>query len=170
MSRSVETIRTVLRTANVLVDIVATLTGLVMLACIVVQIIGRWVENPMPWTEEMTRYAFVWMAYLGVGIGFRKAESARVTMFVRYLPECLRRMVPWIYAAVSAGFFLLILCAGIELVSQQVVMTERCATFDLPTWLVGLSVPVAGLVGIAGVVESMLFHPELVREGQESPQ
>ena len=151
-------LRLVFQCANFPIDVIATLAGFNMLVAIIVQIVSRWLESPVPWTEEMTRFSFIWMVYLGVGIGFRHAESARVTLFFAAFPKWVRRMLPLVYSGVSAGFFTLILLAGVELVRQQIVMTEMGAALSIPMWIVGLSVPVAGLVGVLGVLESMFFH------------
>lgn len=138
-----------------------------MLVAVVLQIVGRWVNQPLPWTEEMTRYSFIWMVYLGVGIGFRRAESARVTMFLHFFPGFIRSLTPWIYAIVSMGFFFVILFAGIDVVEQQIMMTERGAALDIPMWTIGISVPIAGFVGIAGIVESLILHFDRIRQTQE---
>ena len=46
--------------------------GAVFLALMVVfttlQIVGRYLfSTPFPWTEEMTRYMFVWMGFISIG-------------------------------------------------------------------------------------------------------
>ena len=170
MSRSDTIARTFFRVINLPVDAVATAAGLIMLVAIVVQIVGRWFATSLPWTEEMTRYSFVWMVYLGLGIGFRRVESARVTMFLHLFPKPFRYLAPLIYTVVSIGFFAVILFAGVQIVSQQVMMTERGAALDIPLWLVGLSIPVAGFAGIAGILESLLLCFDRVRDSGEASQ
>ena len=160
-------LRLIFQCANFPIDVIATLAGFNMLVAIIVQIVSRWLESPVPWTEEMTRFSFIWMVYLGVGIGFRRVESARVTLFFATFPKCVRNLLPWIYSGFSAGFFVLILFAGVELVRQQVIMTEMGAALSIPMWIVGLSVPVAGLVGVLGVLESMVFHRSRVHDDGE---
>ncbi len=104
---------------------------------------------------------------LGDGIGFRRAESARVTMFLHFFPDFIRSLAPWIYAIVSMGFFFVILFAGIEVVDQQIMMTERGAALDIPMWTIGISVPIAGFVGIVGIVESLILHFDRIRQTLE---
>ena len=64
------------------------------------QVASRLLGAPVPWTEEATRYLFVWMIFLGLAAGFRTVESARVTVFIAMMPEYLRRLAVPIYVVV----------------------------------------------------------------------
>ena len=53
--------------------------GAVFLALMVVfttlQIVGRYLfSTPFPWTEEMTRYMFVWMVFISIGYAVKTGE------------------------------------------------------------------------------------------------
>jgi TRAP-type C4-dicarboxylate transport system permease small subunit len=127
-----------------------------------IQILGRWLGRPAPWTEEATRFLFIWLVFLGIGSGFRRAESARVTVFLNYLPGFLKRLAPWIYVVSTVGFFIFMFVTGVQLVSQQVRMRELGSALMIPMWLVGLCVPLSAVLGILGVMESIFLRPELI--------
>ena len=46
-----------------------------MIFTILVQIIGRVIGHPFPWTEETSRYLFLWMMFVALAAGFNQAES-----------------------------------------------------------------------------------------------
>lgn len=49
------------------------------------QVIGRhFFPKPFSWTEEMTRYLFVWMTYIALGYGVKEEKHIRI-LFVRNL-------------------------------------------------------------------------------------
>ena len=49
------------------------------------QVLGRYVlVRPFPWTEEMTRYMFVWMVYISIGFAVKENKHIRIT-FLRSL-------------------------------------------------------------------------------------
>ena len=49
------------------------------------QVIGRhFLPKPFSWTEEMTRYLFVWMTYIALGYGVKEEKHIRI-LFVRNL-------------------------------------------------------------------------------------
>ena len=86
---------------NVIVGV--ALTG--MFFTIMAQIIGRLVAHPFPWTEETTRYLFIWMMFIALAAGFNKAESSRVVLFLNLGPKWLKKFSVVLYAVIVIGFF-----------------------------------------------------------------
>ena len=64
-----------------------------MTTVILIQIIGRIVGHPFPWTEESSRYLFLWMMFVALAAGFNRCESARVTLFVQMAPNWFKKFV-----------------------------------------------------------------------------
>jgi len=147
-------------------DVMAGLTTALIFVFLLIQISGRVLDSPAPWTEEGTRFVFIWMIYLGIGIGFRKGESARVTIFLRWMPRVVQQASKWVYLLTSAGFFLFMLVTGVELAMQQVNMNELGSALMIPMWLIGICVPVSAALGLLGLVESVLLHPEVLEAGE----
>jgi C4-dicarboxylate transporter, DctQ subunit len=147
---------------NGLTDLFASLTSAGIFIVVIWQVIGRLIGHPAPWTEELTRFIFIWMIYLGIGIGFRKAESARVTLFLNYFPSFIRKGSIWIYSIAVIGFFLFMFFSGIELMSQQITMNETSSVLLIPMWLIGLSVPFGAFVGILNTIQSLIYDRSLL--------
>ena len=154
------------RKINFVSDFMALLTTVAIFIVVVIQIIGRVADNPAPWTEEATRVFFISMVYLGIGIGFRRSESARVTIFLNWLPRPLRKLSRWIYVISTTGFFAFMFYTGVQLVLQQYSMHEIGAAFMIPMWWVGLFVPLSAVLGILGVMENLLLYPDLLDGGE----
>lgn len=148
-------------------DYLAGVATVVMLACVLIQVGSRLAGRPVAWTEESTRFLFIWIVFLGIGAGFRKAESPRVTYFVSKMPRSIRRLAPYIYAVTCLAFFLVVLITGSQLVLQQIQSHEMGSALLIPMWLVGASVPASAVLGILGVIESLLLWPELLRVEEE---
>lgn len=147
---------------NKLVDALAGIAAGSIVITVIIQILGRVIGNPAPWTEEGTRFIFIWMIFLGIGMGFRKSESARVTIMVGYAPLFFRKLSKWTYTLFSFIFFGFMIVYGYRVMMQQVNMNEMGSALMIPMWLIGASVPVSGILGIIGVVESLVLHPDLV--------
>jgi C4-dicarboxylate transporter, DctQ subunit len=143
----------------------ASSTALIFLT-VLIQIAGRSLGHPAPWTEEGTRFVFIWMIYLGLGIGFRKGESARVTQFLKWMPQFVQEMSKWIYLVTSTGFFLFMLVTGIQLTIQQMVMNELGSALMIPMWMVGVCVPVSACLGLLGLAENFISYPKLIEMGE----
>lgn len=150
---------------NCITDVMAALSAAAIFIVVVWQVFGRVLGIPAPWTEEVTRFLFIWLIFLGIGIGFRKAESARVTILVQYAPKFLQKAGVWLYTIATIGFFLFMLVYGIELMSQQLNTNEKSAALLLPMWLIGLSIPVAAITGILNVIQSLIYNQNIIEKG-----
>lgn len=154
---------------NKIADILGVLVAIGIFVIILIQIVGRLIRKPAPWTEEATRFLFIWMIFLGIGMGFRRCESTRFTFLIEYMPSFMKRFSKWIYILFSIGFFIFMIIYGFDLVQQQINMNEIGSAFMIPMWLVGISVPFSGIIGILGVIENVLLYPDLIEvEGAEN--
>ena len=58
-----------------------------MVAVIFYQVIMRYVfNNSSFWSEELGKFLFVWISWLGISIGMRRAEHIRITLIVDRMP------------------------------------------------------------------------------------
>ena len=89
-----------------LTDVVAGIAAFGILVVVLLQVASRLLGAPVPWTEEATRYLFVWMIFLGLAAGFRTVEAARVTVFIALAPRVFGRLAVPIYVVIGA-----VLCA-----------------------------------------------------------
>lgn len=161
-----EKIEKFFRYTNKIFDIFAIIISVSLFATVIIQIAGRSIGHPAPWTEECARFLFLWMVFLGMGMGFRKCESARVTLLADKLPKSMKKISVGIYAIFSIGFFLFMFIYGLGLVAQQINVNEMGSALMIPMWIVGASVPVGAVLGILGVIENLVFHPELIDGGE----
>ena len=72
--------------------IVIVLMG-IMTVLVSAQIVSRYVFNfPLGWTEEMARFSFVWVSFLGASALMQVREHINVTVFVEAFPPRLRAL------------------------------------------------------------------------------
>lgn len=61
-----------------------------------IQIISRYVLGAsLSWTEELTRYLFVWSGFLSVSYCTRKCISIKIEQFVAMFPQEGKRCLSW---------------------------------------------------------------------------
>lgn len=143
---------------NVLVGV--CLTGIFF--TIILQIIGRETGHPFPWTEETTRYLFLWMMFIALASCFNKAESSRVIIFLNLGPKWLKKFSEILYAIVVIGFFGFMVVYGIQLVNQQISMNEMGTALIIPMAFIGICVPISGIFGIIGTIQSFLEYKKCI--------
>lgn len=62
-----------------------------MVGAIFLQVVMRFAfNNSSSWSEELGKFLFVWLSWLGISIGHRKKEHIKITMLVDKLPEKFR--------------------------------------------------------------------------------
>lgn len=66
-------------------DILCGGTLVCLLLVVLLQVGGRLMGVTLTWTEETTRFFFLWMMFLAVAAGFNRAESSRVVILVNML-------------------------------------------------------------------------------------
>ncbi|MDR2932687.1 MAG: TRAP transporter small permease [Oscillospiraceae bacterium] len=65
-----------------------------MVLCVSLQVVGRYVMKvPNPWTEEASRYMFVYMVFASIGICARRSKHIRITIMHSLLPK---RLIPYL--------------------------------------------------------------------------
>ena len=67
---------------------------LLVVFCLGAQVFFRFVLNAsLTWSEELSRFAFIWLVYMGAVLGAKERIHIRVTAFHRLLPVGIRGWV-----------------------------------------------------------------------------
>lgn len=88
--------------------VAAALTGSMALL-VFLQVIFRYLlDAPLDWSEEMSTFAFAWMALLGASVGLKHDEHPRLDIFFALFPPALQK---WTRVLINLAviFMLLIL-------------------------------------------------------------
>jgi TRAP-type C4-dicarboxylate transport system permease small subunit len=96
-------------------------------ALVLAQVVCRYIfNNPLVWSEEIARLAFVWVAMLTWGLGQRRRSHIAVTFFPDMLPR-----VPRLLLAMLVQALVILFCA--LLVWHGWTLTLRNLDLDLVT-------------------------------------
>lgn len=158
MERKKTVLSKVFDMVNTLENVVLAVMVIGMIVTILLQIIGRVIGHPFPWTEETSRYLFLWMMFVALAAGFNQAESSRVTLLLTVGPKWLKKVSEILYAVIVVAFFGFMVVYGIEVVKQQVMMKEMGTALQIPMYIIGICVPISGILGILGVVQSFVEY------------
>ena len=112
--------QTVDRITNIIVWLCRLGLGLsfaILVGTVLIQVIGRTVGSSPVWTEELTRYALLYLAAFGAGLALRSGDLVNVDVVCEVLPG----RAPWwlrLFAAgVTAALALYLLPSGWKYVS-----------------------------------------------------
>ena len=103
MERTIEIIEGALKKAIVLCGEIALL---VLLSCCILQVFTRYVLNDsLTWTEELARFSFMYVSFLGAALCVDAGTHARITVLVDFVPKAVRTLFEYI------GYVIIIICA-----------------------------------------------------------
>jgi TRAP-type C4-dicarboxylate transport system permease small subunit len=110
----------------------------------VFQVINRFLIGlPFPWGEELIRFLFVWVVFLGIGIVYKAKGHANVELLTAQLSEKSQRLLEFASELACLAFFFLLLFQGYNLFT--VTMNQISPSMQINMGLVYLAVPVCAL-------------------------
>ena len=134
-------------------------------AAVFLQIMTRYVfKAPLVWTEEVARFAFIWLAFVGVAVTERQNAHFRVTFLVEKAPPRLRYAI-WVLVE------LCILATLLLLFYQAVKYTEMgkhniSAVMQLRLNYIYVSLPVFVVLAIVNRLRNAV---RTLRSGTDNP-
>ena len=82
--------RALIALADRLVQAVAVICMLALVACVVLGVVSRQTNAPLAWTDELAQMFLVWSALAGWMIALRRRSHIRITMLIDRLPARAR--------------------------------------------------------------------------------
>ena len=120
--------------------------SVVMIVVTLAQVVFRYVvAAPLPWSEELARYCFVWIVFLGGAVGLSRGIHLGVDLFVNTLPARLRRRIDALTSALIAGFAVTVIYASLPVLSMN--MFQRSPALGVQMSYIYLAIPLSmGLI------------------------
>ena len=115
------------------------------------QIIMRSVFNSsLTWSEELTRYIFIWQIWLGVSIAQKEKQHIKVELLFSFIKnEKFKDVVDIIATLIMIAFNVFLVIKGSELVGQMIVRHNLSSAMRLPMYIVYLVLPLsAGILSL----------------------
>ena len=107
------------------------------------QVIMRKVFNDsLAWSEELTRYIFIWQIWLGVSIAQRDKQHIKVEL----LKSLVISVVDFFATLVLIAFNVFLVINGSELVNQMYTRGNVSGAMRLPMWIVYSVLPISSFI------------------------
>lgn len=124
-----------------LLNWVLALLMAVMLAVIAAQVWCRFVINdPLDWSEELGRYLFVWMSFIGAAVGVRHQVHLGIDLMQKALRPRTYRLVVIAVNSIVQVFLAAIIYWGVNIL--EVVKFQRSPSMHINMVYPYLAVPV----------------------------
>jgi len=106
--------KTTLRSAHLsLAELIVLITYSSIVVLTTMQVLSRYVlEHSIPWTEELARYCFMWLIYVGMVIGLHRGTHASVDVLASMIKGVPRKIVLVCIHLISIALFAVLLYQG----------------------------------------------------------
>ena len=122
--------------------------ALLMAAMVVIisaQVWYRFVLNdPLSWSEELGRYIFVWISFIGAAAAVRYQLHLGIDLLQKYLPPALYRYVVIVVNLITQIFLLVIIFWGFKILG--VIKFQTSPSMHIPMIYPYLAVPVGSIL------------------------
>ncbi|MDR3049249.1 MAG: TRAP transporter small permease [Elusimicrobiota bacterium] len=138
---------------DVIVNSIVKIVGLTMLFAIICQVFTRtFFTYPFPWTDEVARFAFLWLCFLGSVMTLRYKLHLGIDYFVSKFSPKVRRINSMAIQGMVILFGFALLILGYNLL--DIVGTQVSPILRLPMVIIYAVLPLAGaLYVICGAYE-----------------
>jgi len=132
------------------------LVGVMSLA-IFLQVLARYVfDYPLSWPEELGRFLFAWIVFLGIVPVLRTDEMPALDLIYRWIPDKIGQLLKFITTVVILGFLIIMLKGGFELMARQTAQIS--VALEVPMALVYSAIPFGTLLMCLIMIFRVIDH------------
>ena len=115
-----------------------------MTVLIFIQVIMRYVfGSSLVWSEEMARYMFIWLIYLGVSYGARIMKHIKIEAALGLFPKKMHPYVIILGDILFLVFSVIIVYLTYGVVMHQIKLGQQSPAMHIPMWFM-YSAPLIG--------------------------
>ncbi len=147
------------------------LVGALLLAMVILNfgnVLSRYLLGASwSFTGEILLIAFIWLVFLASAIAYKRNQHLGLPLLAERVPSRWRWSLIVFSGLMSAVLLVFLAVSGFQMVSQQIEFNQTTSVLELPEWVAGASVPVASVIIVFRVVESVVKELRALRhEGQ----
>lgn len=136
--------RLLVRAADRLLEVAAVVLLLSLLACVVLGVLFRLINDPLAWSDEIAQYFLVWTGFVGWVIATRKRGHIRIEVIATRLPRLGRTGLEVVIQLAMMGFGLAMAWHSLRLIERN--WDVEAVSLPIPTGLIYLPLPAVGLI------------------------
>ena len=139
-----------------------------MAILIFLQVIMRYVmHNSLSWSEELARYAFVWLIYIAISYGSKLMKHIKIDAGLSIFPKKSRPYIVILGDVLFLFFALYIVYTGSKYTMKQIRLHKTSAALGIPMEYITFA-PVAGFVLVMiRQIQTLFFRFGRLAKGDE---
>lgn len=128
-----------------------------MTAAIFLQVVTRTLDFSVSWTEELARYCFIWLVYIGISFAVAKKSHIKIEAINMLLDEKEKKYLSLFSDMVFFLFSSVILFKSTQMVINLYLLGQTSPALGLPMWMVYLAGPVGFALTAFRLIQQMVL-------------
>ncbi len=150
-------------------DAAIILLFIALIVSCVLQVFSRKIlNNSYPWTEELARYSFIWVHFLGSCLCVRLKEHATITVLHGVLPGKARNALDLLISLILVIVSVVLVYGGIEMAKRT--GNQANAGLGVPMSYVYISAAFSGAINLLYIFELILKDVAALAGKQDGPR
>lgn len=139
-----------------------------MTLLIFVQVVMRYVfNNSLSWSEELARYVFIWLIYIGISYGCKLRKHIKIDAALYLFPKKVRPYVVLIGDILFIAFALYITYTGFKYSIAQIQYDMRSPALKIPFQYIYMSTVVGFGLATIREIQTIIYRVKCLRNGEE---
>lgn len=131
----------------------------VMAVIMGVQVVARYAFNAsLTWSEELTRYMFIWSAFLSISFCIKKQVSIKIEQIVSMLPAKLHAIFKIIEKAVMLVFFVYMIKYAYGYLQASIASGQISPACRIPMYYIQVAPLVGFILTIIRLIQGLVFE------------
>ena len=144
-------------------EVFLILFSAIMVAVIFLQVVMRQFDNSLSWSEELARYSFIWLVYIGISYGVKKDRHIKVDVVLLLLKEKGQIILSIISNLLVAVFAIFAIRYGYDIASQLLGFGQKSPANQIPMGLIYMATPVGMGLTLIRIIQNLVKHIKALR-------
>lgn len=130
---------------------------MIMTGVVTLQILTRYfLQNPLGWSEEVTRYLFIYSTFLAASVGVRHGIHIGVDILTERISDVSKNILRFIVSVILFLFVLLLIYYGSVLSIDN--WAQKSPSLSLPMGMFYAAIPIGSLLSLIFIFEDILLQ------------
>nr|WP_285839874.1 TRAP transporter small permease [Alkalihalophilus marmarensis] len=133
--------------------------SVVMVVVIAAQVFMRHVmESSLSWSEELARYCFIWLVYLGISYGVKKQRHIKVDVALLLLKGKGKVLLAMFANLLFLAFAVFVIIYGYDIAERLLAFGQTSPALHIPMGLVYMATPVGMALTSIRLIQQLIIQ------------
>lgn len=139
---------------NKAIEVVSVVILVLVTIVVIYSVLLRYAfKSPLAWSEEVARYMFIWMVFLGMSVAERTGDHFRIEVFIEMVPAKIRIFIEIILNILIFYALFILFREGVNYYEQG--KTGLSTILEMPLNYIYVALPLAMVLTVLNRIETV---------------